>query len=82
MPQFSQTPTSPDDLAVNYPGIQALLSQTGGWRGTQNVDALAASHPQFGQLMSMFQPAGGINPQQAANYGPMFALLMGLQGQP
>ena len=80
LPQFSSQANQPDDLASASPGLQALLSQTGGWQGSQNVDAMAASNPQWGSVFSQMTPPGGLNPQQAGQFGPLFQLLMGLQG--
>lgn len=80
LPQFSSSGNSPDDVAASSPALQALLSQTGGWQGTQNPNSLAAANPQMGNLLSLMSPPGGLNPQQANQFGPLFALLMSLQG--
>lgn len=80
MPQFSSAATPPDDLTAASPNLQALLSQMGGPQGTHNLDAMGASSPQFGQMLSLMSPGGGLNPQQASQFGPLFALLMGMQG--
>ncbi len=71
---------APDDLAAASPVLQALLSQSGGPKGLQNVNSLAASNPQFGQILSLLSPGGGLSPQQASQFGPIFALMMALQG--
>ena len=81
MPQFNAGQNSPDDIASASPVLQALLSQTGGWQGSQNVDAMAANNPQWGSMLSMMQPPGGLNTQQASQFGPLFAMLMSLQGR-
>lgn len=82
LPQFN-TARAPDDLAAASPTLQALLAGTGGIKGTQNVNALGASSPELGQLLSLMSPGGGLNPQQASQFGPLFALLLSLQsGQP
>lgn len=79
LPQFnSQKP--PDSLAAASPVLQQLLSSSGGTSGLQNVNSLAASNPQLGQILSLMSPGGGLSPQQAAQFGPVFALLMALQG--
>lgn len=70
----------PDDLAAASPILQALLQQTGGAQGTQNVNSLVAANPQFGQALSFMSPGGGLNPGQAQQFGPLFALMMSLQG--
>jgi hypothetical protein len=79
MPQFGQAPVSQDDLASASPMYQALLAQTGG--NLQNVNALAASQPSFAPALSLMTPGGGLNPSQAAQFGPLFGLLMSLWGQ-
>lgn len=76
LPQFNQ-PQSNDALAASSPAYQALLSQTGG--NTSNTDALAASNPGLASMMSLMSPPGGMNPQQAAQFGPLFSLLFSLQ---
>jgi hypothetical protein len=77
LPQFSEA-KPPDDLASASPVYQALLAQTGGSLG--NVNALAASNPQFAQMLSLLSPGGGIGPGQAQQFGPLFGLLMSLSG--
>jgi hypothetical protein len=79
LPQFGGPPVAQDDLAASSPVYQALLAQTGG--NLQNTDALAASQPGFGNSLSMMTPAGGLNPAQSAQFGPLFGLLMSLYGQ-
>lgn len=79
MPQFGGAGTK-DDLVSATPALQNLLSQTGGLAGTQNVDALGASSAQFGNMLSLMSPGGGLSPSQASQFGPLFALLMGMQG--
>jgi hypothetical protein len=77
LPQFgSQTP--PDDLAAANPIFQALLSSTGG--NLKNVDSLAASQQGYGQALSLMSPGGGLSPQQGAQFGPLFGLIMSLMG--
>ena len=56
------------------------MQSTGGMKGAQNVNALGASNPEMGNMLSMMSPSGGLNPQQASQFGPLFALLMSLQG--
>lgn len=77
LPQFSAN-RSPDDLAAASPVLQQLLAGTGG--NLTNVNSLAASDPQLGQMLSLLSPSGGLSPQQAAQFGPVFAMLMALQG--
>lgn len=79
LPQFGAA-APPDDLVSASPGIQSLLSSVGGPHGLGNLDAMAAANPQMGSLMSLLGPAGGISPQQAQQFGPIFALMMSLQG--
>lgn len=76
-PQFGGS-KAPDDLAAASPVLQQLLTQTGG--NLTNVNSLSASNPQLGQLLSLMSPGGGLSPQQAAQFGPVFAMLMALQG--
>ena len=76
LPQFG-APVAQDDLAAASPIYQALLAQTGGNLG--NTDALAASQPNFAQPLALM--GGGLNPQQSAQFGPLFGLLMSLYGQ-
>ena len=78
MPQFGGPPVAQDDLAAASPIYQALLAQTGG--NLQNVNSLAASQPSFAPALSMMTPGGGLNPQQASQFGPLFGLLMSLMG--
>lgn len=66
-----------DDLIAANPAFQSVMSQTG---GQPDVNSLAASNPQLGSLFSLMSPGGGLNPQQAQQFGPIFALLMSLQG--
>lgn len=80
LPQFGEAVKTPDSLASASPIFQALLSSVGGGKGLQNVNSLAAANPQFGSSLSMMSPGGGINPQQAAQFGPLFGLLMSLFG--
>lgn len=80
LPQFSQAAAPQDDLISASPIYRALLSQTGGTTGMQNVNKLGALNPQWGQMLSFMSPGGGIGPQQAQQFGPLFALLMSLQG--
>lgn len=80
MPQFGAAAKAPDDLASASPVLQALLSQTGGTSGMQNVNSMAAMNPQMGQILSLMSPGGGLNPQQASQFGPLFAMMMSLQG--
>lgn len=79
LPQFTGTSAQQDDLAASSPIYQALLSQTG--NNLQNTDALAASQPGFASALSLMSPAGGLNPTQSAQFGPLFSLMMSLQGQ-
>jgi hypothetical protein len=78
MPQFGSSSVAPDDLAASSPVYQSLLAQTGG--NTQNLDAMAAMNPQLGNMVSLMSPGGGLNMQQASQFGPLFAMLMSLQG--
>ena len=80
LPQFSQAQSQQDDLVSASPIYRALLSQTGGTTGAQNVNSLGALNPQVGNMLSLLSPGGGIGPQQAQQFGPLFALLMSLQG--
>lgn len=77
IPMFGQS-TPPDDLISSNPIYQALLSSTGGQ--PNNLDAMASSNPQYGAALGLMNPGGGLNPQQAQSFGPLFALLMSLQG--
>jgi hypothetical protein len=79
MPQFGGPPVAQDDMAASSPIYQALLAQTGG--NLHNTDAMAASQPGFGNSLSMMAPPGGLNPAQSAQFGPLFGLLMALNGQ-
>lgn len=76
MPQFN--PGTRDDLAASSPVYQALLAQTGGKLG--NVNSLAASQPSFAPGLALMGPGGGLNPAQASQFGPLFSLMMALQG--
>lgn len=69
-----------DEQIASNPILEALLSQTGGTQGLQNVNSMAAANPQFGNALSQMSPGGGLNPQQASQFGPLFALMMSLQG--
>ena len=77
LPQFDQ-PSNNDATASASPIFQALLSQTGG--NLSNVDSLAASQPGFGNALSLMSPSGGLSPQQGAQFGPLFSLIMSLMG--
>lgn len=78
-PQFGGgSPAPPDDLAAASPAVQSLLSGTGGQLG--NTDAMGAANPHLGALMSLMSPPGGLSPDQASQFGPIFALMMALQG--
>jgi hypothetical protein len=77
LPQFNQTQT-PDSLAASSPILQSLLANTGG--NLTNVDSLAASQPGFAQALSLMSPSGGLSPQQGAQFGPLFGLIMSLMG--
>lgn len=79
LPQFNQ-PQGNDALAASSPSYQALLSQTGG--DTSNLNSLAASNPAMASVLSLMNPQGGLNPQQAAQFGPLFSLLFSLQQPP
>jgi hypothetical protein len=79
LPQFSGL-TPPDDLAAASPTLQSLLTSSGGPSGLKNVDSMAAANPQLGQILSLMSPGGGLNQSQAAQFGPLFALMMSLQG--
>jgi len=72
--------TAPDDLVSGSPILQALLSGTGGMKGLENVNSFGAMSPEMGQALSFMSPGGGLNPQQASQFGPMFGLLMSLMG--
>jgi hypothetical protein len=80
MPQFSESAKAPDSLAAASPIFQALLSQSGGPQGLQDVNSLASAQPQFAPALSLMSPGGGLNPQQASQFGPLFGLLMSLFG--
>ena len=54
--------------------MQALLSGTGGMKGLENVNSFGAMSPEMGQALSFMSPGGGLNPQQASQFGPMFGL--------
>jgi hypothetical protein len=73
-------PQASDEQVASNPILEALLSQTGGQQGLQNVNSMAAANPQFGDALSQMSPGGGLNPQQASQFGPLFALMMSLQG--
>lgn len=79
LPQ-SNSASAPDDLTAASPMLQALLAQTGGTKGLQNTDSLGALNPAMGQALSFMSPGGGLSPQQASQFGPMFGLLMSLMG--
>jgi len=79
MPQFGKESVPQDDLVTASPIYQTLLGMTGGQAG-QNADMTAASNTQFGQALSFLQPGGGLNPQQAGQFGPLVALMLSLQG--
>lgn len=81
MPGMGGGPQVPDDLAASSPILQALLGSTGGPTGAQNTDSLIAANPALGSALSFMSPAGGLNPQQSSQFGPLFALMMSLQGQ-
>jgi hypothetical protein len=70
----------PDDMAAASPILQALLSSTGGGAGLQNTDSLIAANPAMGNALSLMSPGGGLSPQQSQQFGPLFALMMSLQG--
>ena len=70
----------PDDLIAGSPILQALVGSTGGQTGLQNTDSLIAANPAMGQALSFMSPAGGLNPMQSQQFGPLFALMMSLQG--
>jgi hypothetical protein len=70
----------PDDMASASPILQALLSQSGGQQGLQNTDSLVAANPFMGQALSLMSPGGGLSPQQSQQFGPLFALMMSLNG--
>lgn len=74
---FGQS-TPGDDLIASNPIYQTLMASTGGQ--PNNLDAMAASNPQFGAALGLMGPGGGLNPQQAQSLGPIFALLMSMQG--
>lgn len=80
LPQFGQGDSNDTALAAASPSVQALLSSAGGPEGFQNTNALAASNPQIASLLAMLAPPGGLNQQQQTQFGPMFGLLMGLNG--
>lgn len=80
MPAMGGGAQSPDDLASASPIFQALLSGSGGPQGLQNVNSMAASNPAFGNALSLMSPGGGLSPMQAQQFGPLFALMMSLQG--
>lgn len=78
LPQFNPQGQGNDLLAASNPMFQQLLTAAGGNLG--NIDALSSSQPGFGSQLSLMSPAGGINPQQAQQFGPIFGLLMSLMG--
>jgi hypothetical protein len=81
MPGMGGGTQVPDDLAASSPIFQALLGSTGGQAGLQNTDSLIAANPAMGQALSFMSPGGGLNAQQSSQFGPLFALMMSLQGQ-
>lgn len=76
LPQFRNQ--TQDATANSNPIFQALLSQTGG--NLTNVNSLAASQSGFGNALSLMSPGGGLSPQQGAQFGPLFSLIMSLMG--
>jgi hypothetical protein len=81
LPQFGNLQggnANNDALASSSPIFQALLQSTGG--NLSNVDSLAASNPGFGSALSFMSPGGGLSPQQGAQFGPLFGLIMSLMG--
>lgn len=79
LPQFGGG-GSQDSLFTAVPALQNLVSSTGGPQGLGNVNSLAAANPQMAAILSLMSPPGGLNPQQAQQFGPMFGLIMALNG--